>query len=213
MTNIQKGILELHGRPVEIPDCSMDDLPQFFIDMGYKVGAEIGVYKGAFTEKFCKAGLRVYGIDPWIAYNDYPLINSSRRAELQYEKTKKTLAPYSNCTIIRKTSMDALKDIPDGSLDFCYIDANHLFRYVADDIVEWSRKIKKSGVIAGHDFYDAPPSNRGFNCHVKQVVNAYTQAYGVKNWYVLGRKATISGEKRDSRRSWMWFIKDVQSQI
>ena len=46
------------GRPFEIPDCSRDNLPKFFKQMGYKAGAEIGVYMGAFSEKFCKAGLR-----------------------------------------------------------------------------------------------------------------------------------------------------------
>ena len=48
--------IKLKGRPAEIPGCSRGDLPQFFVDMEYKIGAEIGVYKGAFVEKFCKAG-------------------------------------------------------------------------------------------------------------------------------------------------------------
>ena len=53
----RKGRPACAGRPVEIPDCSRDELPELFAEIGYKVGAEIGVYKGAFTEKFCNAGL------------------------------------------------------------------------------------------------------------------------------------------------------------
>ena len=50
--------LKLKGTPAEIPDCGRDDLPQFFVEMGYKVGAEIGVLRGEYSEKLCKAGLK-----------------------------------------------------------------------------------------------------------------------------------------------------------
>ena len=43
-------------------------------------------------------------------------------------------------------------------------------------------------------------------CDVIEAVNTYTQANQIKRWYVLGRKETLSGEKRDKWRSWM-FIK------
>lgn len=49
--------IKLRGNPAEILDCSRDDLPQFFVEMGYKAGAEIGVYKGQFSKKFCQVGL------------------------------------------------------------------------------------------------------------------------------------------------------------
>ncbi len=47
-----------------VPDCSRNELPQFLKTMGCKTGAEIGVYRGEFTERFCKAGLKIFGIDP-----------------------------------------------------------------------------------------------------------------------------------------------------
>ena len=73
------------GRPFEIPDCSRDDLPQFFKQMVFKVGAEIGVYKGAYTKKFLEVGLKMYGIDPWLAYRSY----RKRPAELRFKNTSK----------------------------------------------------------------------------------------------------------------------------
>jgi len=42
--------------------------------------------------------------------------------------------------------------IPDESLDFCYIDADHSYRAVSDDIRLWFPKIKKEGLLGGHDF-------------------------------------------------------------
>lgn len=190
-------------RRVFIPDCSRDDLPQFFVDRGFKVGAEIGTYKGEYAEKFCKAGLKLYAIDPWGIFKDYHWDQTQERQDFLYEHTKRLLAPYKDCTIIRKTSMDAVKDFKDESLDFVYIDGNHSFKYVAEDICEWTKKVKKGGVISGHDYADFGTK---WNVDVKDVVDAYVRARRIKKWYVLGRtRRKKPDEVRDRFRSWMWF--------
>ena len=195
------------GRPLEIPDCSRDDLPQFFVDMGFKVGAEIGVYKGAFTEKFCKAGLKMYAIDPWMTYKGLGGTQEDQaRQDFLYDHTQRTLAPYGDCVIIRSTSMDALKQFEDGSLDFVYIDGDHEFKFVAEDIVEWTKKVKKGGIVSGHDYVPSNDAPNPYVLHVKYVVDAFTNAFSIRNWYLLGRAEKLPGEKREKSRSWM-FIK------
>src|SRR3990167_8478670 len=144
--------LKLKGRPAEIPDCSRDDLPQFFVGLGYKVGTEIGVFKGEFSEKFCKAGLKLYAIDPWQLYKDYEDFYDQEKLNFLYEHTKRVLAPYPDCTVVRKTSMEAVTDFADESLDFVYIDGNHQLKYVVEDITEWSKKVRVGGAITGHDY-------------------------------------------------------------
>ena len=202
--NILEGI-KLRGSPVEIPDCSREDLPQFFVDMGYKVGAEIGVLRGEFTEKFCQAGLKIYGIDPWISYNNYRRHSREEPYEVMYENTKKRLTPY-DCTILRKLSMDALNDFADGSLDFVYIDGNHTLRYIVEDIYEWNRKVRIGGVVSGHDYATNIRGPYSFQAlHVKYGVDASVLALRIKNWYLLGRKYALDGEKRDKWRSWFWI--------
>ncbi len=198
--------LKLKGAPAEIPDCSRDDLPQFFKDMGYRVGVEIGTFKGDFALLLCKAGLKLYAIDPWKDYSDYHR-DSAWQKELDgiHEQTKKLLALY-DCEILRKSSMEMVNTFADESLDFVYIDGNHSFKYVVEDIFEWSKKVKKGGVISGHDYIYI--RRKGFDeIHVKFVVDAYTKAFGIDNWYVLGSKAAQKGEKRDTSRSWMWIKK------
>jgi len=193
------------GRPFEIPDCSRDDLPDFFVEMGFKRGVEIGVDKGEFSEKFCKAGLELYSIDPWKYDNDYQDSRSQNRLDFLYEHSKRVLSHYPNSKILRKTSMEALNDFEDESLDFAYIDGNHQLKYVIEDIVEWSKKLRVGGIICGHDFIYTNPRTAAGVCHVIYAVNAYTQAYGIRNWYLLGRKENREGEKRDKWRSWMWM--------
>jgi len=203
---IIEGIQVLKGRGVEIPNVGRDDLPEFFREMGYKVGAEIGVYGGEFTEKFCRAGLKMHAIDPWVSFRDYQRRQS--KCSALYEETKKRLKGY-DCNIIRKTSTEAVKDFENESLDFVYIDGNHQIKYVIEDIFEWSFKIKKGGCISGHDYFYGRPNAGclGMN-HCRYAVDAYTSCYGIKDYYVIGRrKPKTEDEIRDRWRSWFWIKK------
>ncbi len=199
--------LKEQGKPFLIPDSKRDDLPEFFKEMGFKVGAEIGVYVGEFTEKFCKEGLKMYAVDSWQAYRGTGRTFWQQEAQNKiYEAAKTKLRPYDNCEIIKKTSMDALADIPDGSLDFVYIDGDHKFRYIAEDLVEWSRKVRKGGIVSGHDYYRTPTTSLNVICHVKPVVDAFVEITGIDNFYLVGGKDKTR-KIYDKYSSWFWLKK------
>lgn len=195
--------LQLRGAPATIPESTRNELPELFQALGFQIGAEIGVYKGAFTERFCKAGMTIYAVDPWSAYDtNGRAFQSQERQNFLYGHAQRALAPYLNCTIIRKTSMDALHLFRNGTLDFVYIDANHSFRYIASDLQEWAWKVRKGGIVAGHDYFNTAPSTKNVIIHVKPVVDAYMEAFGIKNWYVFGGSGA---DKDDKFLSWMWI--------
>jgi SAM-dependent methyltransferase len=196
---ISDGI-KLEGKFVRIPGASRNDLPAFFKEMGFKVGAEIGALKGEFTERFCKEGLKMYAIDPWIMFKDYMHPRGQRHLDAQFEETKARLAPY-DATVIRKTSMDAVNDFEDNSLDFVYIDGNHHFRYIAEDLCEWTRKVRKGGVISGHDFFYSLKIGENAQ-QVRWAVEAFIGAYNIKTCFILGKQS-----RPDKWPSWM-FIKE-----
>lgn len=213
--NLQEGI-KLTGSPAIIPDCSRDELPEFFKELGFKVGVEIGVLKGAFTEKFCKAGLKMYAIDPWRAFGGQGRTQKIQsRQDFSYEHTCGVLAPYMQdgiCAIVRKTSTDALKDFKNDSLDFVYIDGDHTFPHIAEDIYEWSKKVRSGGIVSGHDYFNTIPTARNILCHVKVVVDAYTRLYHIQNWWLFGQTKIRTGssmfeeeKKNDRYYSWMFF--------
>jgi len=194
------------GGMMEIPDCGRTDLPNFFVEMGYKVGAEVGVYMGEFTKLFCEAGLYMYAVDPWLIYKDYHAHRGQKRFDSIYGTAKKRLAPYSNCEIVRKMSVDAAEDFEDESLDFVYIDGHHGLKFVVEDIYAWSKKVRKGGVISGHDYgVNNLPVDHPQVMQVKYAVGAYTRAFKIDPWYVLGSKRPKEGETRDKWRSWMWI--------
>jgi len=209
MTTIKKGLdlpANKHGR-VEIPNVMRRQLPDFFKEMGYKVGVEIGVYKGQFTRYLLKDNTHIYAVDPWMEYPDYghPKVHFQERQDKIYESARNRLSGYPNCELVRKTSMEAVKDFEDESIDFVYIDGHHGFKYVTEDIYEWSKKVKKGGIISGHDYGVLIKPGSPYTLQVKFVIDAYTKAFQMKKWYVLGRKETLPNERRDQWRSWMWF--------
>jgi len=205
---IEEGIKH-KGLPFQITDCSRDELPKFFKEIGFKIGAEVGVYKAAFTEKFCKEGLEMYAIDPWMAYSGAGRTQKvQERQDFLFEHSTRVLSPYENCEIIRKTSVDALKDFKDGSLDFVYIDGDHEFGHIATDIVEWTKKVKSGGIVSGHDYFCTDPRARNTVCNVGPIVDAYVKVFGIENFWTLGRSKPLSEEAKDDRYlSWM-FIRE-----
>ncbi|MHA1303721.1 MAG: class I SAM-dependent methyltransferase [Candidatus Heimdallarchaeaceae archaeon] len=230
VNNILKG-LKLKGYPAEIPDCSRSELPEVFKKLGYKKGVEIGTYKAAYTELFAKSGLEIYGVDPWLMYRDYGNPKGQKRLDFQYEHSLRVLKPYPNAHLIRKTSMDALVDFKDESIDFVYIDGNHSFKYVAEDIYEWARKVRQGGMISGHDYIYTKSTSWNGICHVRPVLEAYMRSFNIRNFWVLGNRKPKGKrlprdqqestyydtweyqgkkEKRDRWRSWM-FLKDYKN--
>jgi hypothetical protein len=204
--------IQLDGKPAVISDCLRSKLPQFFVDLGYKVGAEIGVYKGEFIEKFCKVGLKMYAIDPWLGFGGQGRTQyNQERQDFLYNHACRLLGQYGDlATVIRKKSVDALDDIPDGSLDFVYIDGNHEFPFVAQDIYEWTFKVRKGGIIAGHDYFNTPPHARNTLVHCKAAVDAYIELYQIEKFWLYGALPRQYRDNKDDRYwSWMFYKPDI----
>lgn len=193
--------------PIEIPNIGRDQLAHLFKELDYRTGAEIGVEQGVYAEILVRnnPALTLHCVDAWQAYKGYRDHTRQSKLDNFYEITKGRLKYYERqVRLIRKFSMDAVNDFADSSLDFVYIDGNHDFLNVTNDIYHWSKKVRSGGIVAGHDFVKR--KNEAAHVHVKQVLGGYTDAYNISPWFVLGRDAKIPGEVRDDTRSWM-FIK------
>ena len=125
-------------------------LAEIFAGCGYTRGAEIGVRIGSFSEHLLQnvPGLHMTCVDMWAAYDNH----SAENQERAYQQACRRLRQYPT-TIIRKPSTEAAKDVADGSLDFAYIDAAHDFDHVAMDLITWAPKVRKGGIVSGHDFF------------------------------------------------------------
>ena len=167
-----------------------EELGKMFYDMGLRVGAEIGTEKGLFAESLCKAGLKLYCIDAWTPYAGYKDYTKKSTLDSYEAEARERLKPY-DAVIKKGWSMDLVKEFEDESLDFVYIDGNHDFKHVTEDISEWGKKVRKGGIISGHDYVKVRSS---IECQVKDVVDAWCHAYKIKpsftsdeftSWYFI----------------------------
>jgi SAM-dependent methyltransferase len=143
------GVIDFTS-PIKIPG-GRSQLAKLFNELDFKIGVEVGVWKGQYSQKLCQRnpGVKLYCIDPWEVYEGFP--RGKESMERAYEITKETLKEYS-CNIIRKPSMEAVKNFDDETLDFVYIDGDHHFENVLEDIREWSKKVRPGGIVSGHDY-------------------------------------------------------------
>ncbi len=165
-----------NGYPIKL-DIKRDDMASLFNELGFKVGAEIGVYTGRYSESLCQRipSLMLYCIDPWDVYEtkvEDPHAQDKEQAQYNYKRTKERLSKY-NCVIIKKTSMEAIKDFEPESLDFVYIDANHDEDHVREDVENWVKIVKKGGIVSGHDYGHWKDETR--NLEAKRVVDDYVK--------------------------------------
>ena len=72
-----------------------------------------------------------------------------------YEGIVKKLSNYPSVEFIREYSSTGHEKIADGELDLCFIDGNHSYKYVIEDIKNFFPKIKPGGLICGDDFFIA----------------------------------------------------------
>jgi predicted O-methyltransferase YrrM len=170
--------------PIELP-YSRNDLAKLVKELGFKKLAEIGVEKGRYSEALCKENpdAKIYGIDSWKIYEGYKENHIQHHYDRQYFFAKRRLRQFKNYKFINKLSMDAVQDFAPNSLDFVYIDANHDFKYVLEDVTEWSKIVRKGGIVSGHDYRDTKNMHPG----VYKAVDLYVKDHN-KKLFLLRKK-------------------------
>ena len=182
-------------------------LGDIFRELEYRVGAEIGVEKGLYSGILLKRHptLELFCIDSWEPYDGYICKLNQEDLPSKLEETQQRLAKY-NVHYYKQFSMQAVKRFKDNSLDFVYIDANHDLPWVMDDIIQWSKKVRPGGIVAGHDYITAK-SNKPSRCKVREAVHWYTELKPIKTWFLIGAQDKVIGEIRDNDRTW-FYVKE-----
>jgi hypothetical protein len=116
------------------------------------IGVEIGAYIGHNARIMLKRLWieHLYLIDP---YNIDVLKDIGfDKIDCEFKKAQKRIKKWKDrVTFILKYSDEAVNDVP-NDLDFVYIDGNHDYDFVKKDIELYYPKVKKGGVMGGHDF-------------------------------------------------------------
>jgi predicted O-methyltransferase YrrM len=118
------------------------NLPLRVVEIGSAVGRGSTRIAGEFVKK---SGGMLYCIDPWERSMYYIFLANLRIFELEG-----TVVP------IRSPSVDAAAMFDDGSLDAVFVDGSHIYPNVLADIDAYLPKIRKNGILFGHDLLDVP---------------------------------------------------------
>ena len=94
---------------------------------------------------------KLYIIDPYEDYKDYKEGRSQKSLSRAERECRRRLSPYlKKVVFIKKYSNDAVKEIP-KEIDYIYIDGNHDYEFVRDDLKNYFPLVKLGGIVAGHD--------------------------------------------------------------
>ena len=152
------------------------------------VGAELGVAGGSFSDeilRYCPAVTLLWSIDRWSDHHDLR----------EYWSAADRLAQHGQRSRVRRCSFaEAAQLIPDGSLDWCFIDGYaHTGQDGMQTLAEWWRKLRPGGVFSGHDYHPDWPAT-------VKVVDEFVALHGL----TLG----LTREYDKARQEWpSWWVR------
>jgi len=138
------------------------------------VVVEVGSFAGRSTAvmaPICHAnGTELHCVDNWLLLPD-PGRGKRKRTQLNkmiiralkphretnlrraFRRNMRSLGVWDMLSPHQYDSAEAAALFRDGSVDFCFVDADHSYAAVARDIAAWWPKVRPGGVIGGHDWH------------------------------------------------------------
>jgi hypothetical protein len=139
--------------------------------------AELGVFKSEFSDEILNRinPSHLYLVDIWQGTmgsgdkdgQNHVTINNMEEV---YHQIKNKYIDTPNIEVIRSRSLDFLNSQPNDSFDMIYVDADHSYGAVKNDLIVSLSKLKNGGLLAGHDYIP--------NYEVRYAVDDFCREYG-----------------------------------
>lgn len=144
--------------------------------------AEIGVWEGDFSAEILNITKpkELVLIDPWdlLAEREeehtHSQHNDAVRMREKFDQVAGGLGRLPNCTLRKGFSAEVLESYPDHYFDWVYIDGNHLYDFVLEDIMIAAHKVRPGGIVAGDDLY----WKKDDRMHVREAVREAMRRLG-----------------------------------
>ena len=145
------------------------------------IGVEIGVQSGDYAKRILEnSDLHLILLDSWRHIEGYPdkaNVATDHHLMLMNNTLNRLIPEFENrFTLIRELSEKAASFFPDNFFDFIYLDADHSEKFVYAELHRWWPKLKKNGLIAGHDYLNLQDEINDFG--VKTAVDNF---FGERN--------------------------------
>lgn len=164
----------------------------------HAVCAEVGVWSGQFSRAIHRISQprECYLVDPWEYLPEahkrhYRAFGADGQLYMDrlHDSVARSFRHAPEMKILRAYSHIAAAQFPDGYFDWVYIDGNHYYDYVKQDLEAWYPKIKKGGYLTGDDyFWQDEQGVGGVEKAVQEFVGTHTvTSFEVKhNQYMIG---------------------------
>ena len=151
-------------------------------------GCEVGVWKGNTSRVLLKRfpHLFLWMVDSWKIEGVQWRTTQSNIQESLKEAIESTQFARDRCNIVEQLSMDAVMQFRDELFDFVFINADHTYKAVYEDLRGWWPKVRDGGILCGDNYNDR--------------LERYRQKWGVKKavdewlaenrWYQIVLKET-----------------------
>lgn len=125
---------------------------------------EVGVWRGDFSKKIFDISQpnTLILVDSWIYDENVrgcaPQVDGKEPLNQKFfdEAKNETFNKFhsnKNVIIIDKGSFEASSQYKDNYFDYIYLDAEHSYQAVSNDLNMWYPKLKKNGILFGDDYY------------------------------------------------------------
>ena len=163
-------------------------------------GAEIGVYCGAslIAWSLMREGRgQSIGVDNWSYQDEYIdkyIVKGNEHNKLRIDGLKgvcehNLAEAHVTAQLLDGSSVEMAKQAP-NNLAFVFIDGDHTSPGIDNDIVAWTPKLLRSGIIAFHDY-----GRRKNGCRVTQAVDNWIM-HSSEHWHDMGKVETTIGFRR-----------------
>ena len=160
---------------------SVDLCREYFKGKTFDLVVELGTRFGESTISLNSNSIikRLVTIDPYLRYEDYKGDGGWNTAtDETYERTKRLLSSFSNIEMVRAMSSDAVDIFEDNSIDFIFVDGNHTYQYILEDLELYYPKVKSGGTLCGDDYFmEAGAYGKKM---VQEAVNEFAEKYSLE---------------------------------
>jgi predicted O-methyltransferase YrrM len=117
---------------------------------------EIGSWKGKSAAYMAveiansQKNIEFYCVDTWEGSIEH---QNNKEIKNLYDTFLSNIKPCKEyIQPIRSNSLDAINLFENETIDFIFLDASHEYTDIKSDIINWLPKIRKNGILAGHDY-------------------------------------------------------------
>ena len=160
---------------------------------------EVGVWKGDFSKKIWDISnpkLLVL-VDSWTFDEKVrgcaPQVNGNEPLNQNFfdqakQETYNKFIKEKNVLILDLNSSEASSNYKDNYFDYIYLDAEHTYQAVINDLNVWYPKLKKNGVLFGDDYYWREEDD---TLSLHRAYQEFINKHNIRKWCVFKSQITI----------------------